>query len=121
MRVIPTRVHAVIDYLFGVLLIAAPYLFGFATGGAGQWVPTILGIVVIGMSLLTDYELSVAKIIPIRTHLGIDIFSGALLVISPWLFGFAEVVYWPHVILGVFAIIVPLFTWTEPESRVVRG
>ncbi len=31
MNVLITRVHGVIDYLTGALLIRAPYLFGFAT------------------------------------------------------------------------------------------
>ena len=38
MRFLPTRVHGVIDYLWGVALIATPWLFGFANGGAAQWV-----------------------------------------------------------------------------------
>ena len=33
MRIISTRTHAVIDYAFGLLLIAAPYVLGFANGG----------------------------------------------------------------------------------------
>ncbi len=37
MRFLPTRVHGVIDYLWGVALIATPWLFGFANGGAAQW------------------------------------------------------------------------------------
>jgi hypothetical protein len=43
MRFIPTRTHGVIDYLTGLLLLVAPYIFGFADGGAAQWVPMILG------------------------------------------------------------------------------
>lgn len=41
MRFISTRVHGVVDYLMGLLLIVAPFLFGFATGGSAQWVPII--------------------------------------------------------------------------------
>jgi hypothetical protein len=32
MRIISTRTHGVIDHLTGLLLIAAPWLFGFANG-----------------------------------------------------------------------------------------
>jgi hypothetical protein len=34
MRFIPTRIHGMMDYAMGLLLIAAPWLFGFARGGA---------------------------------------------------------------------------------------
>src|SRR5688500_15596375 len=69
---IPTKIHGVIDYLTGVTLLAAPYLFGFADGTAAQWVPTIIGLMIIGQSLITRYELSMAKIIPMPTHLMLD-------------------------------------------------
>ena len=90
MNVISTRAHGIIDYLTGALLILAPYLFGFATGGIEQWLPQILGVALIGMSLITSYELSAAKIIPLEFHLGVDVVAGILLAVSPWLFGFAD-------------------------------
>ena len=60
MRIIPTRIHAMMDYLVGALLVVAPWLLGFANGGAAQWVPVILGLGVIAYSLVTRYEYSVA-------------------------------------------------------------
>lgn len=110
MRFIPTRVHGVIDYLTGALLIVAPWLLGFANGGAEQWVPVILGIVVIVYSLMTDYELGIAKLIRVPVHLMLDMGGGLLLLVSPWLFGFSEVVMWPHVLIGAMEIIVPALT-----------
>src|SRR5919205_3130870 len=104
MRFIPTKIHGVLDYLVGLLLIAAPYLFGFATGGAKQWVPMILGIGAIGYSLLTRYELGLVPVISMPGHLWLDALSGALLAVSPWLFGFSGEVRLPHVIVGVFEI-----------------
>ena len=107
---IPTRVHGIIDYIVGLLLIAAPFLFGFADGTAAQWVPIILGLSALVYSLLTKYELSAAKIIPMPVHLGLDVASGLLLAASPWLFGFSERVWLPHVVVGVAEIIIPLLT-----------
>lgn len=114
MRFIPTRIHGVLDYLVGVLLIAAPYLFGFATGGAKQWLPMILGIGAIGYSLLTRYELGLVPVISMPGHLWLDALSGALLALSPWLFGFSGEVYAPHLGLGLFEIGAALMTRTVP-------
>lgn len=77
-----------IDYLTGALLIVAPWLLGFANGGPAQWLPVCLGAAAIVYSLATDYELGVVKLIPMPLHLIIDMGSGALLLVSPWLFGF---------------------------------
>ena len=115
MRFIPTRVHGMADYLLGVLLIAAPWLFDFADGGAETWLPVILGAGVILYSLLTDYELGVMRRIPMATHLLLDLGGGVLLAASPWLFGFAEDVYLPHLVLGLLEIGAALTTRTSPE------
>jgi hypothetical protein len=104
MRVIPTSIHGVIDYVVGAALLVVPYLLGFADGTAAQWVPQIVGILIIGQSLITQYELSIAKIIPMSTHLMLDMGAGALLAVSPWLFGFADQVYLPHLIVGLAEI-----------------
>lgn len=118
MRVIPTKVHGVLDYLSALLLIASPWLFDFANGGAAQWVPILVGATILLVSLVTDYELSVAKLVPMPTHLALDILSGALLAASPWLFGFAELVYWPHLLIGVAEIGAGLLTRQVPDYRV---
>jgi general stress protein CsbA len=119
MRFIPTRTHGVVDYAMGALLIVVPYILGFADGTAAQWIPQVLGAALIGASLLTDYELGVVRVIPMPVHLFLDIAAGILLAASPWLFGFADRVYWPHLILGLLEIGAGLMTRTRPETAVV--
>jgi hypothetical protein len=114
-QVIPTRIHGVLDYATGLLLIAAPYLLGFADGSAAQWVPMILGVATIGASLMTRYELGVYGLIPMPMHLMLDAGSAVLLIASPWLFGFADRVYWPHVVVGVFELVVGALSRTQPQ------
>lgn len=40
MRFIPTRIHGILDYVIGVALIAAPWIFGFSDQRAAMWEPT---------------------------------------------------------------------------------
>ena len=113
MKFISTKVHGVMDYMMGVLLIASPWIFGFADhNGMQLWTPVILGIMTIIYSLMTDYELGLSDNISMRTHLVIDFISGVLLAASPWLFGFADQVYLPHLILGIVELGAVLFTTT---------
>ena len=116
MRFISTRTHGVLDYVVGALLIVVPYILGFADGTAAQWVPQLLGLVAIGGAMLTDYELGVMRVIPMPVHLMIDIGSGALLALSPWLFGFSDRVFWPHLLVGLMEIGAGLTTRTVPEG-----
>jgi hypothetical protein len=116
MRFVPTRVHGAIDYLWGVALIASPWLLGFATGGAAQWVAVAFGAGAILYSLVTVYELGVLRIIPMGLHLALDGIAGTLLAASPWLLGFSREVFWPHLAFGMFSVAASLVTRTDPET-----
>lgn len=116
MKVISTRVHGVLDYLVGALLIAAPWIFDFADNGPAMWVPIIIGAMSIVMALITDFELSVAKIIPMRVHLMMDVLAGLLLAASPWLFGFADYVYLPHLVVGLTKVVVVILSERVPRT-----
>src|ERR1051326_2962232 len=87
MRFIPTKFHAPLDYIVGVALIAAPWIFQFSEHTAATVVPIVLGIGLIAYSLVTNYELGVWKVAPMAVHNLIDIAAGALLAASPSLFG----------------------------------
>jgi hypothetical protein len=69
------------------------------------------------LRLLTRYELGAIKLIPMRVHLGLDMASGVLLAVSPWLFGFSDRVFWPHLILGLIEIGTALMTEREPAVQ----
>jgi hypothetical protein len=116
MKIISTKIHGVLDYLMGVLLIVSPWLFGFANGGAQQWVPIILGVSALVYSMMTNYELGVFKTISMKTHLTLDAVSGVFLAASPWIFGFADTVYLPHLILGLLELGAVMMTKTQTEG-----
>jgi hypothetical protein len=117
MRFIPTRIHGILDYFVGILLIAAPWLFNFYLAGAEEtWVPVIVGIMVLLQAILTDFEVGLVRKLPMKTHLSMDLLMGLFLALSPWLFGFADLVAWPHVLFGVFSILASLTTHTTPAG-----
>jgi hypothetical protein len=109
-----TRVHGLFDYFTGALLIAAPWLFGFARGGAETWVMVGVGVTILAYSLFTDYELGLVRRIQMPLHLWLDGIGGVLLAISPWVFEFDQAVRVPHVVIGLLAIGLAFFTNTIP-------
>lgn len=116
MKIINTKTHGYLDYIMGVLLIAAPWIFNFDRNGAETWVPVILGVSTLVYSLFTNYELGISRKISMRTHLMLDTVSGILLAVSPWMFGFADYVWQPHLILGILELGAVLMTKKEPGS-----
>ncbi|HAH00466.1 MAG TPA: hypothetical protein DCL75_16810 [Ktedonobacter sp.] len=122
MRFVPTWLHGYFDYIGGIVLIAAPFLFGFfSMGGVAVILPIVLGIGLILYSLLTDYERGIPalKFIPMPVHLILDFIASALLAASPFLFGFsnqAPNVWLPHVVAGVGVIILVLVSQTHVRT-----
>jgi hypothetical protein len=113
MRFIPTRYHAPLDYIVGAVLIAAPWIFQFSDSGAATAVSIVLGVGLIAYSLVTNYELGVWRVAPMAVHNLIDIVAGALLALSPWLFGYADEganAWVPFVVIGVAAVFLGLTT-----------
>jgi SPW repeat-containing protein len=115
MKIISRKVHGFLDYLVAIVLIAIPLLFGFADDGPATYIPVALGAGALVYSILTDYECGLVPLIPFRVHLLIDVLSGAFLAISPWLFGFSNKVYLPHLIFGLIEIGAGIMTRDSSE------
>ena len=122
-RFVPSSVHGIFDYIGGIALIACPFIFGFySMGGIAVILPIVLGVGLILYSLLTDYERGIPglKFIPMSVHLILDFVAAVLLIVAPFLFGFANQglnVWLPFVIAGVGVIILVLVSQTHAYQK----
>jgi hypothetical protein len=110
-RWIPQDVHSVMDYTDG-LTVASGALMADCSPTA-RMASMALGASVIGVSLLTDYRLSAAKVIPIRTHEALDYLWGASCIAAPFVLGYwkkSPATAMTHVAVGVGTILASLFT-----------
>jgi hypothetical protein len=117
MKFITSKAHTVIGLVVGVLLLLAPSLFGFSDNATANTVTMGAGIFIILSELVTTSRMSPIKLIPMRIHLILDYLTGALILFSPWLFGFAEEVTIPHVIVGILVIGYAAMTNPDVESE----
>ncbi|MDQ3008444.1 MAG: hypothetical protein M3Q81_02500 [bacterium] len=71
----------------GAILLLAPYIFNFSDlGGPAVVIPQAIGVVILLQSLITKYELSLAKIILLKVHLMMDYVASLFLAASPFIF-----------------------------------
>ena len=53
-KLVPMRIHIIVDILTGLFLLASPWLFGFADLEENAWVPhVVVGVLVVGYALVT--------------------------------------------------------------------
>ncbi|MFL5352333.1 hypothetical protein [Archangium sp.] len=116
-RLVPQDLHSLMDYQGALTVAGAGLLSGSKVAcNAGL----ALGLSGLGVSLLTDYRLSLKKIIPIEVHEAIDYVWSLGVIAAPFVFGFAKRSKWVtlvHVLVGASTIVGSLFT----DYRAQRG
>ncbi|MDR6340742.1 hypothetical protein HNQ91_003807 [Filimonas zeae] len=114
MNIISTKVHGYLDYIVGIALIL-PWVLSYE--GTPALVSSLVGLIILVYSFMTNYEAGAIKAISMNTHLVMDCITGALLIASPWLFKFSNTISTPFVMVGVLEILVVLLTRPKPSGR----
>ena len=83
---IGSKLHGLLDYLTGGMLIAASQLPVLRGRFAGRCLAAA-GASHVAYSVLTDYELGLAKLIPYKAHLALDAAGATGLAAAPWIAG----------------------------------
>lgn len=106
--------------VLGILLIAAPWIFGTATTHALiVWNAGIVGLALVFSTLWTFAQSSVSV-----TQWGsiawLQLILGAWLIIAPWLLGFAAIgtAAWTAWIVGILVVFIAV--WKVLEVRCLR-
>ncbi len=107
--------HGAIEYVVGVLLIAAPFLLAFESSAAVA-LSIVAGVVVIVVAASTEGPTSLIDSLPIAVHLLLDFALAAVLIASPFLFGFSDesspTAFF--IVLGVLHLLVTIGTRFKP-------
>jgi len=87
---IPLNLHAALEPLIAAVIIAAPWIFGFSDADDAKAVCIAVGVIMLIAGSMTDWRLSIARVIPLRMHLMTDLLLAAVLVLSPFVLGFSD-------------------------------
>ena len=118
---VPAFVHGVIEYLAGVLFIAAPFLFGFADDTATA-VSIVAGVLILVLTASTALPTGLIKSIPVQAHAVIDFALAGVLIAAPFLFGFSDdgTATAFFIVLGVVHLLLTIATRFVSEERPPR-
>ena len=118
MRFIPTVIHGAADYVVGLIVMALPFVLDLH-GGQG-WFFLALGASAVFYSLLTDYELGIVRVLPVRIHLLLDAVFGLAMLTAPSLLYLTEAASAVSYAIGVSALILTATTRTQAVGTAAR-
>ncbi|WP_411725577.1 hypothetical protein [Methyloglobulus sp.] len=108
MKIISPTQHGYLDYVTVVLFLAAPTLIGL-TGVAGA-LAYALAAIHLAMTLVTDFPLGVAKLLPFSIHGWVERVVGPVLVLLPFALGFDTAARSFYIVIGIVIVVVGLLT-----------
>lgn len=99
-RFVTQKIHALIDYPVAITLIAMPFILGLGSSNPiAFWLSFVTGIAALLLTILTDHETGVIKVLPYSLHLSVDFLVGLTFAVAPFALGFAgldAVYYWAN-------------------------
>jgi hypothetical protein len=86
---IALRMHALMEPVAAIVLIAGPWLFGFNDIESLTIVSVAAGAVMLLSGGMTRWRWSMAKVIPLREHFMTDLLIGVVLILAPFVAGWS--------------------------------
>ena len=121
MTTINTKLHGILDYTLGIVLMFSPWLFNYARGPVETWIPLIAGAVSILYTLFTNCEFGIIKKIRLSNHFLLDLIMGSFLVAAPKLFHYDGYVFMlPYLWIGLIKIFISLSAGNVLHSKHVE-
>lgn len=107
MKFVTKSIHAYLDYPVAVALIVLPFVLGLGTSNTfALLLSVITGVVALILTLFTDHQLGLYRIIPFKGHLIADALIGAVFVVAPFVFSFEGADAYYYWINGTAVLIV---------------
>ncbi|MEM7117044.1 MAG: hypothetical protein AAF614_31720 [Chloroflexota bacterium] len=115
LRFVTKTIHAYLDYPVALALIALPFVLGLGMSNPlARWLSVSIGVAAFVLTLLTNHELGVIRVLPYSLHLSVDFLVGLLFVAAPFIFQFNGVDAWYYWLNGTAVLIV--VSLHKPES-----
>ncbi|MES2275630.1 MAG: SPW repeat protein [Bacteroidota bacterium] len=104
------------NYLLAAVMMSSPWLFGFVhIGGAALFFPFMFGWHQLLMAIFSNTKGGMVRVFPIQMHCTLNVITGFVLMVTPWMYGFAGKGVWlPHLVMGAIVFILGMYTKNSP-------
>lgn len=121
-RFVTRKVHSILDYPVAANLMLTPFLLGVgATNPPALWLSVGTGVAALVLTLLTDHETGVLRVLPYWFHVAVDRLVGVTFAVAPLVFGFTGLdaaFYWVNA-AAVLTVTFALNATERPAPAVV--
>jgi VIT1/CCC1 family predicted Fe2+/Mn2+ transporter len=115
---VPVLVHGVLEYIVGVLFIAAPFLFGFESNSATA-AAIVVGLLLLAFTATSALPTGLVSSITVGVHVTVDLVFAVLLVALPFVLGFRDEAAPTalFIVVGVLHLLVTIATRFSREEE----
>jgi hypothetical protein len=94
-RFVTRTIHAYLDYPVAISLMVMPFILGLGSSHTlALWLSVATGVAAFILTLLTDHETGVFRVIPYSLHLAVDALVGVAFVLATIAFAFSGIDAW---------------------------
>ena len=116
MRFVTKTIHAWLDYPVAFALVTLPFLLGLgADKPLALAISPIVGAAAFLLTVFTDHDLGVIRILPYRLHLAVDLAVGLLFLALPLALGFTGLDAAFYLVNGFAVVAVICLSKPEPD------
>lgn len=89
MKLITKQIHAYLDYPVALGLMGLPFLLGLGSSNPLAFQLSVAtGIAALLLTILTDHQTGLIRVVSYRIHLIVDFLVGVVFVLAPFIFSF---------------------------------
>lgn len=115
-RFITRKIHAFLDYPVAFALLGLPVLLGLGESNPlAFWVSVVTGAAALLLTILTDHETGIIRILPFSFHVAVDFLVGLTFVAVPFALGFNGLDAWYYWLNG--GAVLSVITLSRPLSE----
>ena len=107
MKFITKQIHAYLDYPVAIALITMPFLLNLGSSNSlAFYLSLVTGVAALILTLLTDHQTGVFKVVSYKFHLLVDFIVGLTFVVVPFALGFKGIDLIFYLVNGITVLFV---------------